>query len=652
MTAYALCIGVDDYKKPLARLRCARKDAADLARLMRERLGFEAAVLDAAPGGRLTADDVYDAIDGIAERLRQGDSFVFSFAGHGAVEGDDQHFYLAGVRQALLGADPRAAPGVLSWATLRAHTAGERWQGVQRVFIIDSCRAPLTSDRSLAEPVPVFDGRVLLGRNLIGGNRAKRLASQRPDEPPFTLLNACSEKQKAYEMPDGHNSVFAAALMEELVEELADSTGGRWRIDADFAAALQGRVDTVRRTAGLDDPRFAQAPEWNGTAVVIELPARASTAGGSSTGTTSPGRGGLDDAELDARLWRIACLKNTVAAFEDYIRNAPRGAAHLDGAADRIEELLAHEQDATLWSQAQAGQPDGLHEQLDWYRGALARLRSKQARADCEQRIAALERQIAAARPLPGQVLKDSDLSPELVVLPRGSFTMGSPASEPERDADEGPQRVVTIGYNLAVGRYEVTQREWTAVMGSNPSYFKGCDDCPVETVSWDDAQKYLAELNRRTGGKFGYRLLSEAEWEYMARGVTRADAPSTAFWWGNEIDPSLANYDGNYAYNNGPKGQYRKKTTPVGTFKANPFGIYDVHGNVWEWVQDVWHGDYAGAPSDGTAWTTSGDQTRRVLRGGSWNNYPGILRAAIRDWYGAGSRISGTGLRIARTLP
>jgi formylglycine-generating enzyme required for sulfatase activity len=160
--------------------------------------------------------------------------------------------------------------------------------------------------------------------------------------------------------------------------------------------------------------------------------------------------------------------------------------------------------------------------------------------------------------------------------------------------------------------------------MGSNPSHFKGCDDCPVENVSWDDAQKYLAKLNLRTGGRFGYRLLSEAEWEYMARGVTRADAPSTAFWWGNEIDPSLANYDGRYAYNNGKEGEYRQWTTPVGTFKANPFGIFDVHGNVCEWVQDMWHNDYTGAPSDGTAWTTGGDQSRRVLRGGSWGINPG----------------------------
>ncbi|MFN9031378.1 MAG: caspase family protein, partial [Betaproteobacteria bacterium] len=468
MTTYALCIGVDDYKKPMARLRCARKDAADLKQVMNQ-LGFDAQVLDASPGGRLTADDVYDTIDGIAERLRQGDAFFFSFAGHGAVEGDDQHFYLAGVRKALLGADPRAAPGVLSWATLRAHTAGDRWQGVQRVFIIDSCRKPHASDRSLAEPVAAFDGRILLARNLTFGNPAKRLASQRPDEPPFTLLNACGVGQRAYEMPDGHNSVFAAAL----IEELAGRAGSRWQIDADFAAALQGRVDALRRKAGLEDPLFAQVPEWNGTAAVIDLPAQPAR-NGASAPASAPG-GGMGASELDARLWRLACVKNAVAAYEDYIRNAPPGAAHVEEAVARMEELLAGEQDATLWPQAQAEQPSGLIERAQHYRGALLKLRSKQARSECEQIVAALEQQIAA-RPQPGQVLKDSDLAPPLVVLPRGRFTMGSPASEPGRQPGEGPQRVVSIDYDLAVGRFEVTQREWTAVMGSNPSFFKGCD--------------------------------------------------------------------------------------------------------------------------------------------------------------------------------
>jgi formylglycine-generating enzyme required for sulfatase activity len=258
-----------------------------------------------------------------------------------------------------------------------------------------------------------------------------------------------------------------------------------------------------------------------------------------------------------------------------------------------------------------------------------------------------------AVRPAPGTVLKDCDVCPPLVVLPRGSLTMGSPASEPGRDASEGPQRVVTIGYDLAVGRYEVTQREWTAVMGSNPSKFNSCHDCPVESVSWDDAQRYLAELNRRTVGKLGYRLLSEAEWEYMARGVTRADAPSTAFWWGNEIDPSLANYDGNYTYNNGKKGEYRQRTTPVGTFKANPFGAYDAHGNVHEWVQDVWHENYTGgAPLDGTAWTVGGNQNWRVLRGGSWKDNPRYLRSANRHSLATGNPNIYAGLRIARALP
>ncbi|MFM2053135.1 MAG: hypothetical protein RL456_1172 [Pseudomonadota bacterium] len=247
--------------------------------------------------------------------------------------------------------------------------------------------------------------------------------------------------------------------------------------------------------------------------------------------------------------------------------------------------------------------------------------------------------------PRVGQVLKDCDVCPELVVLPQGNFVMGSPDSEPERDKAEGPQRTVRISYPLAVGRHEVTQGQWKAVMGGNPSHFSSCgDDCPVEQVSWNDVQEYLKKLNARSGQT--YRLLSEAEWEYAARAGT-----TTPFHTGKTITPAQANFDGNYTYNGSAKGVYREKTVKVGSFGANAFGLYDMHGNVWEWVQDVWHDSYTGAPTDGAAWEAGGDSSRRVLRGGSWYDNPRILRSAYRNWGTPGFRDVSSGFRIARTF-
>src|SRR5262249_7987984 len=154
----------------------------------------------------------------------------------------------------------------------------------------------------------------------------------------------------------------------------------------------------------------------------------------------------------------------------------------------------------------------------------------------------------------------------------------------------------------------------------------------PVINVSWDDTQQYVKWLSGKTGKT--YRLLTGAEWEYVARAGT-----TTPFWWGSSISPSQANYAGDYTYAGGPKGEYRGKTVAVDSFAPNPWGLYNVHGNVWEWVQDCWNDSYDGAPTDGSVWAT-GDCGRRVVRGGSWYGSPWALRAAIRNGYSTVNRI------------
>lgn len=241
---------------------------------------------------------------------------------------------------------------------------------------------------------------------------------------------------------------------------------------------------------------------------------------------------------------------------------------------------------------------------------------------------------------------RDCDVCPEMVAIPAGSFLMGSPADEPQRQADEGPQRRVSLK-GFAMGKTEVTQGQWMALMGSNPSHFKTCgDDCPVEKVSWADAQEYIRRLNAKTGKP--YTLPSEAQWEYAARAGT-----TTPFHTGQTITPAQANFDRNYTYNGSVKGEYRGKTVKAGSFAPNAFGLHDVHGNVWEWVQDCYDQQaYSGkAPSDGTALEAAGCDSR-VLRGGSWGSGPGDLRAADRGGNLPRSRDNGLGFRVCRVSP
>jgi formylglycine-generating enzyme required for sulfatase activity len=250
----------------------------------------------------------------------------------------------------------------------------------------------------------------------------------------------------------------------------------------------------------------------------------------------------------------------------------------------------------------------------------------------------------------PKDTFKECAACPEMVVVPAGSFMMGAPQDEDGRFDDEGPQHRVTFARQFAVGRFAVTFDEWAACVADG-----GCDGYrpddrnwgrgrrPVINVSWKDAKNYVAWLSRKTGKT--YRLPSEAEREYVTRAGT-----TTPFWWGSSISTSQANYDGNYTYGGGQKGEWRQKTVPVDSFAPNPWGLYQVHGNVWEWTEDCRNRSYAGAPKDGSAWE-SGDCNIRVLRGGSSRDRPRSLRAALREEFLAGFGNHLQGFRVGRTL-
>ena len=317
---------------------------------------------------------------------------------------------------------------------------------------------------------------------------------------------------------------------------------------------------------------------------------------------------------------------------EHHLNPLPSGSADPPTvAAGGSPDSALVEQETAYWRSVEnSANPEDLEEYLKrWPDGAFVR--------PARTRLAAL-------RPDPPR-FRNCDGCPEMVVIPAGAFRMGSPASASEegRHDDEGPQHRVEGPQHrvelrsFALGVTEVTFDEWDAcVRGGGCDGYRPDDEGwgrgarPVINVSWEDAQAYVSWLSGSTGA--AYRLPSESEWEYAARAGTE-----TPFHTGATISTDQANYSG--------------RTTPVGTFAPNAFGLHDVHGSVWEWVEDCWHDSYRGAPRDGAAWTSSGDCGRRVLRGGSWNAYPGNLRSAARYMHPTEHRNYHVGFRVARTL-
>lgn len=250
----------------------------------------------------------------------------------------------------------------------------------------------------------------------------------------------------------------------------------------------------------------------------------------------------------------------------------------------------------------------------------------KQAEKNAEIERQKRQEEAAAKAIHLAEIAKQANTFVEMVFVKGGTFKMGS-----KDNVSEKPIHSVTLS-DFYLGKYPVTQKQWQEIMGSNPSYFKGCDDCPVEQVSWDDVQEFLQKINEKFPGQ-NYRLPSEAEWEYAARGGQQSKGYSYA---GSDRLGEVAWYRSN-----------SDGTHPVGGKKANELGIYDLSGNVWEWCQDVWHDTYQGAPNNGSAWISAGDQSWRVLRGGAW--YLNDFNCRSTHRYGSNRLYYVIGFRLAR---
>ncbi|MEO8052966.1 MAG: SUMF1/EgtB/PvdO family nonheme iron enzyme [Acidobacteriota bacterium] len=256
-------------------------------------------------------------------------------------------------------------------------------------------------------------------------------------------------------------------------------------------------------------------------------------------------------------------------------------------------------------------------------------------------------------RPTPPQTFRDKlkigGEAPLMMPIPAGRFLMGFPKDEPNQQYYEEPLHEVRISDPFALGVYAVTFDDYDRFCDStfqakpdDQNWGRGTR--PVINVSWEQAQAYCSWLSEQTGRV--YKLPSEAEWEYACRAET-----VTAFYTGLRITLDQANFNGDYTFNGSAKGEYRKQTVPVGTFSPNPFGLYEMHGNVWEWCQDRWHWNYQSSPLDASPWESEGSK-ERVLRGGCWSSEPGSLRSAKRNRFSAGDRYPTVGFRVTCSSP
>lgn len=276
--------------------------------------------------------------------------------------------------------------------------------------------------------------------------------------------------------------------------------------------------------------------------------------------------------------------------------------------------------------------------------GCWAAAKDKDVKAAAEPNASVLQKEAADKAGLPLEKLLElgNDVNIVVIFIPAGEFDMGSPMDEPERCSDEG-QHHVKLTKAFYIGKFEVTQLQYRTLMNDNPSKFGG-DKLPVENVSWYEAQRFLKKLSDKTGMKF--RLPSEAEWEYACRAGTK-----TAFNTGTTIDSDIANYDATKPYANGIIGVYLKRTAEVGSYAPNAFGLYDMHGNVWEWCNDIYDEDYykksplldPKGPAEGKP---------KVIRGGAWDTYAYKCRSAYRNhrWPKADESI--VGFRVVMDLP
>ena len=614
----ALVIGNGDYTR-FGDLRNPANDARAMARKLQS-LGFDlvgdAAHVDATR--QAMARLLRELEDALAQESGQRTTALVYYSGHGVAEAGSN--WLVPVDDG----DIRYREDVPDFA-IGARSVMRRLEGRGgglNIVVLDACRN---------NPLP--------SRRKTKGALSRGLA--RMDAPSQTVIVYAAAPGKVAYDGEGKLSPFTGALLEEM------DRPGRRLVDVLGATAAVVERETSGMPQGRQEPWLEMKP-LRQPFYFVPPPVTGSDNDESGVETGGEGSGGSEAGGQIVKAQRMETERKFWASVEDS-RNPAKFRAYLEKYGD-----------------------DGEFSQL-----ARIELEALEGAGGGEA-----QRPVGVARRV-GERFRDCDGTwcPELVVVPSGSYMMGSPESEAGRDDDEGPRHRVRIGKPFAVGVTEVTRGEFgrfvretghstgdscrtyedgewdwrSGVSWRNPG-FSQTDGHPVVCVSWADAQAYVKWLSRETGQ--GYRLPSEAEWEYVARG-----GKSTARYWGesesgqcrhaNGADRALKRRYSEWEWTVSSCDDGHVHTAPAGTFSANAYGLRDVLGNVWEWVEDCWNEGYTGAPSNGSAWE-SGDCTHRVFRGGSWDSGPWDMRSAYRvsgPSGSSGSRFDYVGFRVARTM-
>ena len=527
--------------------------------------------------------DVFHAIRKITSDMAAGDQFLFYFAGHGFTD-SGQHL--------LFCADD-------IHEHLRFHRAGipfdllemeTRKGGYGRAFLLDACQSDFLTgirgeDATTRDLVAISD-MVPKSEDVMGA---------------FYVLRSCSKYEHALEIESRKHGLFTLAMIDILRQ--SKNSGMELLFSDSLRETVRAKMYCIAQAEGIT---ARQTPESDGRGAVQVLISGRKVPPDFVSSTNAP----------TLVVCPICGKKNDP---KDTFKCRECGRDNL---------CLRHQDKATyLCAECTAAQRKA-REEAEQKAEAERKNREAAAREASLRNGTCRETGICRTLTLPGGA------EMEMIYCPPGEFMMGSPESEEGRDDGETQHRVrLTKGFWL--GKYPVTQRQWQSVMGSTPSEFKG-DDLPVETVSWDDCQEFTKKVNAALG--CGARLPTEAEWEYACRART-----TTAYFWGNALNGDRANCAGNYPCGTAKKGPYLEKTTPVGKYGANPWGLCDMHGNVWEWCADR-YGGYSGDAVDPTG-PASG--AYRVLRGGSWIISARFCRSADRRRFQPGYRYRIFGFRL-----
>jgi formylglycine-generating enzyme required for sulfatase activity len=613
----ALLIGNEAYGNEIGRLANPHNDVALLEGVLKG-LGFEVTVASDAGLGALTR-----AVNAYARRLQAagpGAIAFFYYSGHGASDGNTNYLIPIDVKT--------TETGELWDQSLRLNDVTRRLKAeagnATHFVVFDACRNTLKLTQPGSRAVVQSKGFVPVAQ-----------------ENGMLIAYATAEGELASDVGTGAGP-YAKVLAEEIVKPGIEAVV--------MFRAVQRRV----RAAIRQEPYLG----FNALGDIYlagkgEQPAAA---------PPSPQR-----LSEPAEAWTVVKDTTNIADLEAFLARF-KGTYYADLARLRIEELKK-QQDASgpSWWDRLTGPSTGPLPKAGTTEVAVATPPAPPAPPTLKEPAAAItpvrcdgievvvglnERRCFKPGAGKTQHFRDCPTCPEMVVVPAGSFTMGSPANEPERLDDEAQVRV-SVPAPIAVGRFAVTFDGWDAcgADGGCNGYMPGDEGWgrgkhPVINVNWDDAKAYVSWLLRKTGKT--YRLLSEAEREYVTRAGT-----TTPFWWGSSIKPTQANYDGSRDpyEGGGSKGEYRQRTVPVDSFEPNPWGLYNVHGNVYDWTEDCSNDSNTGNPGDGSA-RTSGDCSRRVVRWGfSWWGRPRTLRSAYRVGHKTDRRDDDQGFRLARTL-